>query len=98
MADTDLMISGPLRNAMLLAAAIVLQFATAASAANVTYSDTAPILQQRCVMCHSGPAAPRGLRLDSLEGLLAGSENGAVVKSVDAAGSELIRRLTGCRF
>jgi uncharacterized membrane protein len=73
----------------------VLQFMSSASVAEVTYSDIAPILQQRCVMCHSGPAAPRGLHLDSLEGLLAGGDNGVVVNDGDPAASELIRRLQG---
>ena len=46
-------------------------------------------------MCHAGPSAPLGLRLDSRYGLLAGSSRGAVVESGDPAGSELIRRLDG---
>jgi uncharacterized membrane protein len=37
------------------------------------YADVAPILQQRCVMCHSGAAPAAGLRLDSLQALLEGS-------------------------
>jgi len=60
--------------------------------------DAAPVarlLAERCVMCHQGEAAPLGLRLDSLDGLLAGSRNGPVVKPGDAAGSELVRRLRG---
>ena len=92
-------ISYRLRSLRLLAAAVVLAIVPAivatAGAADVTYTDIAPILQQRCVMCHSGPAAPRGLRLDSLDGLLAGGDNGAVVKDGDPAASELIRRLQG---
>lgn len=60
-----------------------------------TYAELQPILQSRCVICHSGASAPRGLQLDSLAGLLKGSSSGPVVKSGDAAGSELIRRLKG---
>jgi mono/diheme cytochrome c family protein len=67
----------------------------AAPAAEVTYDDIAPLLAVRCVLCHKGPAAPLGLRLDSLEGLLAGSRNGPVAVAGDPAGSELLRRLTG---
>ena len=63
----------------------------------ITFADVAPILEGRCVMCHSGPAAPRGLRLDSLEGLLTGSQGGPVVIAGDSAGSELILRLKGAR-
>jgi mono/diheme cytochrome c family protein len=46
-------------------------------------------------MCHSGPSAAAGLRLDSLEGVLAGSAKGPVVRAGDPAASELLRRLTG---
>jgi len=63
----------------------------------VTFSQLSPILEQRCVMCHSGPAAPRGLRLDSLEGLLAGSQTGPVVIAGNSADSVLILRLKGQR-
>jgi mono/diheme cytochrome c family protein len=70
--------------------------ATASTAvAQVTYTDLVPVLQARCVMCHQGDAAPLGLRLDSLEALLAGSRRGPIVKAGDPTGSELIRRLEG---
>jgi len=59
------------------------------------FSDINQILQARCVICHAGPAAPLGLRLDSRAGLLAGSSRGAVVIATDPAGSELIKRLKG---
>ncbi len=68
---------------------------TSVRAQDVTYADLAPILSSRCVMCHQGDGAPLGLRLDSLEGLLAGSRNGPIVKTGNAADSELIRRLRG---
>lgn len=61
----------------------------------VTYADVAPILGQHCVLCHNGAAAPLGLRLDALEGVLQGSTRGAVVKAGDAEGSELLRRVKG---
>ncbi len=53
------------------------------------------ILDSRCVMCHSGPQAPLGLQLDSLENLVKGSDNGPVVIAGDPENSELMRRLTG---
>lgn len=31
-----------------------------------TYVDVAPIFKQHCVLCHAGPSAPAGLRLDAL--------------------------------
>ena len=46
-------------------------------------------------MCHQGEAAPLGLRLESVDALLKGSRNGAVVKPGNPAGSELVRRLRG---
>jgi len=74
-----------------LTAALALQ----ANAATVDYDAIAPLLGERCVMCHSGPSAAAGLRLDTLEGLLAGSAKGPAVKQGDPASSELLRRLTG---
>jgi mono/diheme cytochrome c family protein len=61
----------------------------------VSYADIAPVLNERCVMCHSGPSAPLGLALDSYDAVIEGSSNGAVVVSGDPAGSELIRRIKG---
>jgi mono/diheme cytochrome c family protein len=60
-----------------------------------TYAGIAAILQKRCVVCHSGDAAPLGLRLDSHAGVLRGSQRGPVVKPGAPAGSELVRRIRG---
>lgn len=62
---------------------------------SVTWSEIEPLVSERCVMCHTGEFAPLGLRLDSLEGLLAGSDNGPVVISGEPDTSELIRRIRG---
>ena len=59
------------------------------------FSAIDPILKSRCTLCHSGPAAPLALRLDSREGLLAGSSRGAVVVAGDPAASELVKRIKG---
>ncbi len=59
------------------------------------FAELAPLLAQRCVMCHSGDSAAAGLRLDSFESLRRGSARGPVIKAGDPAGSELIRRLKG---
>ena len=59
------------------------------------YADVAPIFQKSCVMCHSGQAAPLGLRLDTLEAILEGSSRGAVVKAGAPGESELLRRIKG---
>jgi hypothetical protein len=51
-----------------------------------------PILSQRCVQCH-GPEKQKGkLRLDSLEYILKGGENGAVVKVGFGSNSPLVQR------
>jgi len=69
--------------------------AVANAGETVTYETLAPILEQRCIVCHTGDTAPAGLRLDRYESVLEGSTRGAVVKAGDPAGSELLRRLRG---
>ena len=60
-----------------------------------SYADVAAILDDNCVMCHSGPKAPRQLRLDSYNAVRAGSANGQVVVPHRPEESELIRRVRG---
>ena len=68
-------------------------------AQEVTYVDVSAILVSRCVVCHTGSSAPLGLRLDTLDNVLKGSQNGPVVVGGKPEASELIRRLKGsvCR-
>ena len=66
-----------------------------AGAGAETFVTLAPLLVERCVVCHRGPNAPLGLRLDSFQGVMAGSDRGPVVRPGDPAGSELLRRLRG---
>lgn len=68
---------------------------TAHAQGEATYADLEPILQARCTMCHGGAAPTLGLSLDSVDGLLAGSERGPVVVPGDPEASELVRRLRG---
>ncbi|HSM79858.1 MAG TPA: DUF1549 domain-containing protein, partial [Bryobacteraceae bacterium] len=53
-----------------------------------------PILAARCYQCHGPQVSQNGLRLDSLQAILKGSETGTVVKPGDANKSHLIQRLT----
>jgi hypothetical protein len=53
-----------------------------------------PILAARCYMCHGPEVQQNGLRLDSLEALLRGSNSGPVVIPGNSEKSHLIRRLT----
>jgi uncharacterized membrane protein len=89
----------PLHSFWLLIITLLVLPAQEAGAQNdsdsITFSDLAPVLSQRCVMCHSGETPPLGLRLDSFDSMLKGSVNGPVVKAGDSSGSELIRRLKG---
>lgn len=53
-----------------------------------------PLLQARCQNCHNADKRRGQLNLASLDAVLAGGKNGAVVVPGDAAGSELYRRIT----
>lgn len=59
------------------------------------WTEVQSLLQERCVVCHSGEFAPLGLRLDSYDGLMSGSENGAVVDPGAVEASALYHRITG---
>jgi hypothetical protein len=60
-----------------------------------TWRDVEPIFVERCVMCHSSQGASKGLRLDTLDGAIAGSADGAVLIPGNADASELVLRLRG---
>jgi mono/diheme cytochrome c family protein len=53
------------------------------------------ILDGRCIACHAGEDAPLGLKLDSHEGVMAGSHNGKVVIAGDPENSPIMHRLLG---
>jgi mono/diheme cytochrome c family protein len=72
---------------------VVLAGPVAAQEAPV-WADVAAILDDRCVMCHSGEYAPLGLELDSFANALRGSENGPVLVAGDLA-SPLLGRIRG---
>lgn len=55
-----------------------------------------PIFTKRCIKCHSGEDAPRGLELDTYQNVvLFGSTYRPVVVPGDPTESELIRRIKG---
>ena len=78
-----------------LALSSIMAWSAVRAQAAPTYRDVAPLLQQRCVMCHSGASPAAGLRLDSLEALLEGSTRGKVVRAGAPNDSELVRRIRG---
>jgi mono/diheme cytochrome c family protein len=59
--------------------------------------DVQPILKQHCVMCHQGAKPAANLKLDSMENLLKGSSNGAVVVAGSSGKSSLVQRLSADR-
>ena len=61
---------------------------------DVTYAkDIKPVFEHSCVKCH-GAEKPKGkLRLDSLEGVLKGGEDGKVVEPGNSAKSMLVHNV-----
>lgn len=76
--------------AMLLTESLLICDVWGADAASVR-----TLLVERCALCHRGESAPLGLKLDTLEGLMEGSNNGPVVVQGDPGSSEIIRRVQG---
>jgi uncharacterized membrane protein len=52
-----------------------------------------PILERRCIACHSTATKRGGLALDTPEGILAGGDNGAAVAPGRALGSNVVLRV-----
>lgn len=53
-------------------------------------TEVMPIFEQYCWECHSEDNTELGLRLDSYEGVMAGSDYGTVVEAGDPSGSLLV--------
>lgn len=53
-------------------------------------AEVMPILEKYCWECHDDENTELGLRLDSYEGVMAGSDYGTVIEPGDPAGSLLI--------
>ena len=60
----------------------------------VQYADVQRVLDAKCTSCHTGADAARGLRLDSWQALIAGSDHGEAVIPFDAARSLLVELTT----
>lgn len=61
---------------------------------DVSFSEQiAPILTKRCIECHGEEKAELSLRLDSYEGVMTGSEYGAVVEPGDPDASILVEMI-----
>jgi len=53
-------------------------------------TEVMPLMEKYCWECHSEESAELGLKLDSYEGIMAGSDYGTVVEVGDADGSLLV--------
>ena len=60
----------------------------------IAYGDVQRVLDGKCTSCHTGADAARGLRLDSWQALIAGSDHGEAVIPFDAARSLLVELTT----
>ncbi len=58
-------------------------------------ADVQPIFTERCIKCHIGDNAPRGLRLDSYDSVIAGGTYRPVIEAGSPADSQLFKRITG---
>ncbi len=52
-----------------------------------------PVLQSRCFACHGTLKQESNLRLDTVQFMLAGGENGPVIQTSDVANSPILRRV-----
>ena len=63
---------------------------------NISFEkDVKPILLENCTRCHGAKKHKGHLRLDTPEGILAGTEDDAVIKPGKGAESLLVRAITG---
>ena len=66
------------------------------AAAEVRFeTDVRPILAKRCLMCHQGAAAQKGLRLTSVADLLGGGASGPAIVPGDPGASLLLAMAAG---
>jgi uncharacterized membrane protein len=61
----------------------------------VAAKDVEDVLLQHCMPCHAGAEAKEKLNLETVAGLLKGSEHGAMVVPGDAANSVVVHALHG---
>lgn len=58
----------------------------------VTYAtDIKPLLDANCVKCHSGDKPKARIKLDTLDGIIAGNKRGKIVTPGDAANSVVVK-------
>jgi mono/diheme cytochrome c family protein len=66
----------------------------ASTKTGVTYAtDMKPIFDVSCVKCHSGDRPKAHLHMDTLEGVLKGTKEGAIVNPGDSANSFIVKAI-----
>lgn len=80
--------------AFALAAGVYCAFGQQQTTKGPSYKDVAPIFQTRCIQCHAGPKPPLGLRLDSYEDIMKGSDEPVIVPG-EPKKSDLFLRIIG---
>lgn len=71
------------------------QLPPAAKVDGVTFEkDIGPLMKASCVRCHGAERPKARLRLDTLEGVMAGSKEGPVVVAGDSAKSLLVKSIS----
>ena len=66
---------------------------------NPTYDvNTAALFNAKCIMCHKGDAAPKGLDLTSYANILKGGADGPIIVPSDSANSLLVKIQSGEHF
>jgi mono/diheme cytochrome c family protein len=76
------------------AAVDVSKLPAASSKQGVSYAtDIKPIFEKSCIKCHGSEKQKGKLRVDSLEAVLKGGEDGKVIKSGDSANSMLVQNI-----
>jgi uncharacterized membrane protein len=58
-------------------------------------NDVTPVLKKYCFNCHSGERADKGLKVDSYDRLMKGTNYGVVVKAGKSAESVIIKSVKG---
>ena len=67
----------------------------AAQTEGVTFEkDIQPIFKESCVRCHGAQRPKAGLRLDTLAGVMDGTEDGPILKAGDSANSLLVKAVS----
>ncbi len=81
---------------LLAAAGIQTAFGQQVPPKGPVYKDVAPIFQARCILCHAGPKAAKGLRMDTYDDIMKGGDQKALIPG-EPQNSLIFQRITGAK-